>query len=79
MPKVEYRACAVWGDAPGQVEETLNSNLKRLGEEGWRFVETIYGHNSLPLLLFKRRIKLNVKSRGETTAGAPQGKVPKQK
>jgi|HubBroStandDraft_6_1064221.scaffolds.fasta_scaffold4427938_1 hypothetical protein len=79
MPKIEYRACAVWGDPPGQMEETLNSNLKRLGEEGWRFVETIYGHNSLPLLLFKKRTKRNVKCGDEKAPDVPQGKVSKQK
>ena len=59
MPKLEYRVCAARGDTPVQIEQELNSNLKSLSEEGWRFVETIYGHNSLPLLLFKKQGKLN--------------------
>lgn len=60
MAKWEYRVCAVQGDGPAQVEERLNANLKSLGDEGWRFVETIYAHNH-PLLLFKKQSKLNVR------------------
>jgi hypothetical protein len=70
MPKLEYRVCVVRRDAPGQLEEELNSKLKGLGEEGWRFVETIYAQNSLPVLLFKKQTK---------TATFPQGKPSKQK
>jgi hypothetical protein len=79
MPKLEYRVCAVRGDTPVQIEQELNSNLRDLSEEGWRFVETIYGHNSLPLLLFKKQTKLSVKFGGEKTAGVSQGKGSKQK
>jgi hypothetical protein len=79
LMKVEYRVCAAWGEAPGQVEEALNSKLKCLGEEGWRFLETIYAPNSLPLLLFKKRTPSNARSGGDKTAGVPQGKAPKQK
>lgn len=60
MAKWEYRVCAVPSGAPGQVEEQLNGTLKRLSEEGWRFVETIYGQN-LPLLLFKQQSKSTLK------------------
>lgn len=61
MAKWEYRVCAVHAEAPQQVEETLNAALKRLGEEGWRFVETIYAQHNLPLLLFKKQGKVGVK------------------
>jgi hypothetical protein len=60
MARWEYRVCAVGADSPAQVEEQLNSRLKVLSDEGWRFVETIYAH-SLPLLLFRKPAKLNVK------------------
>jgi hypothetical protein len=43
------------------------------------FLETIYAPNSLPLLLFKKRTQLNVRSGGENTAGVRQGKASKQK
>lgn len=79
MAKIEYRVCAAWGEAPGQVEEALNSKLKGLAEEGWRFLETIYASNSLQLLLFKKRTVVNVRFGGEKTVGVPQGKAPKQK
>jgi hypothetical protein len=61
MAKWEYRVCAVQGDGPAQVEDRLNANLKTLGEEGWRFVETIYAPHNHPLLLFKKAARLNVK------------------
>ena len=57
MAKWDYRVCAVKGDAPGNVEEQLNAALKTIGDEGWRFVETIYAQHSLPLLLFKKQAK----------------------
>ena len=79
MRKLEYRVCAVRGDAPDHVEEELNSSLKNLSEEGWRFVETIYARNSLPLLLFKKQTKLDVKFGSEKAAGTSQGKPSKQK
>lgn len=60
MAKAEYRVTAVRGGDPAQMEEQLNSNLKTLSEEGWRFVETIYAQNT-PLLLFKKQSKLGVK------------------
>jgi hypothetical protein len=61
MAKWEYRVCGVQGDGPAQVEERLNANLKTFSEEGWRFVETIYGPHNQPLLLFKKAAKTNVK------------------
>jgi len=79
MPMLEYRVCAVRGDTPDQVEEELNSRLKSLGEEGWRFVETIYSRGSLPLLLFKKQSKLNVKFGNEKTADSSRGKPSKEK
>jgi hypothetical protein len=60
MAKWDYRVCAVRGNEPGQIEEQLNGTLKVLGDEGWRFVETIYAQN-VPLLLFRKQAKLNVK------------------
>jgi hypothetical protein len=57
MAKWDYRVCAVRGDNP---EEQLNASLKTLGEEGWRFVETIYAQHT-PLLLFKKPAKLRVR------------------
>ena len=74
MARFEYRVCAVRGDTPDHVEEELNSSLRRLGEEGWRFVETIYARNGLPLLLFKKQVKLDVKLGGEKAASTSQGK-----
>lgn len=74
MAKFEYRVCAVRGDAPDHVEEQLNSSLRRLSEEGWRFVETIYAHNGLPLLLFKKQAKLDVKLGSEKAVSTSQGK-----
>ena len=79
MPKLEYCVCAVRSDAPDQIEGELNSSLKTLSAEGWRFVETIYARNSVPLLLFKRQTKLNVKFGNEKPAGTPQAKQAKQK
>lgn len=61
MAKWEYRVCAVHGEGSTQVEERTNANLKTLGDEGWRFVETIYAPHNLPLLLFKKPAKLNVR------------------
>ena len=78
MAKLEYHVCAVRGDAPDHVEEELNSTLKSLSEEGWRFVETIYARNSLPLLLFRKQ-KMNAKAGSEKAAGTSQGKPSKQK
>ncbi len=66
--KWEYKVCAVRGGEAAHVEEQLNSVLKAVGEEGWRFVETIYAHN-LPLLLFKKQAKLNVKFGEKTPNG----------
>lgn len=57
MAKWEYRVCAVEGDSPVQLEERLNSALKGFGDEGWRFVETIYAPHNHPLLLFKKPAK----------------------
>jgi len=57
VAKWEYRVCAVRGGEAGWVEEQLNSTLKQLSEEGWRFVETIYAQQSQPLLLFKKTVK----------------------
>ena len=65
MAKMEYRVCAIKGDAPGNVEEHLNTALKTMGDEGWRFVETIYAQHSLPLLLFKKPAKATGRSASE--------------
>lgn len=65
MAKWEYRVCAVKDDAPGHVEDHLNAALKTFGEEGWRFVETIYAQRSLPLLLFKKQGKVSGRSVSE--------------
>lgn len=73
MAKWQYHACVVRGEGPDQVEEQLNSNLKQLGEQGWRFIETFYAHNGLPVLLFKKPSKLNVKL-GEDQPSAPRVK-----
>ena len=74
MAKLEYRVCVVRGDAPGPVEDDLNSKLKTLSEEGWRFVETIYAQNSVPLLLFKKQAKAKVKLKREKPASGSEGK-----
>ena len=79
MAKVEYRVCAVRGDSPERVADELNATLKNLSDEGWRFVETIYAQNSLPLLLFKKQTKLNVSFGEEQPAAAPARKTAKQK
>ncbi len=72
MAKWEYRVCAVHGDGPAQVEERLNTELKTLGEEGWRFIETVYAPHNLPLLLFKKPAKLNVRlGQAKTEKPAP--------
>lgn len=70
MAKWEYRVCAVQGDGPAQVEQRLNAELKTLGEEGWRFVETIYAPHNHPLLLFKKPARLNVRL-GQTKSEKP--------
>ena len=79
MPKLEYRVCAVRGESPERVAEDLNANLKSLSEEGWRFVETIYAQNSLPLLLFKKQTKLNVTFGEEKSPASSPRKTAKQK
>ncbi len=70
MAKWEYRVCAIRNDGPAQVEEQVNVQLKSLGDDGWRFVETIYAQNQLPLLLFKKQGKLNVKFGSDKSTGS---------
>jgi hypothetical protein len=62
MAKWEYRVCAVRGGEAGQVEEQLNAALKKFSDDGWRFVETFYAQNSLPVLLFRKPGKSTGKS-----------------
>ena len=60
-PSGSTESALVRGGEAGQVEEQLNATLKKLSEEGWRFVETIYAQHSLPVLLFKKQAKANGK------------------
>jgi len=75
MARMEYRVGAIRGDGPGQMEDELNSSLKKLSEEGWRFVETIYAQNSAPLLLVKKPVKTGVSGEDEKPAGASKPKT----
>lgn len=61
MAKWEYRVCAIEPGSPQEIEQQTNSRLKTFGEEGWRFVETIYAQHSQALLLFKKAVRAGVK------------------